>query len=1169
MASFDREKQIFLAALELPSAAERDAYLRGACADDSALYQRLQGLIAGHDQTGGPLDVPPSGLDIEATRDRSFAESVGAQIGPYKLLQEIGQGGMGVVYLAEQFEPVRRKVALKIIKPGMDTRQVIARFEAERQALSLMDHPNIAKVLDAGATTSGRPYFVMELVKGQPITQYCDEHHLTPRQRLEMLLPVCQAIQHAHQKGIIHRDIKPSNILVAEYDHLAVPKVIDLGVAKAISQPLTEKTMFTGIGQVVGTLEYMSPEQAKVNQLDIDTRSDIYSLGVLMYELLTGTTPLDKQRLKSAAWDEMLRIIREDEPPKPSTRLSESKDSLPSVSALRQTEPAKLTKLVRGELDWIVMKALEKERARRYETANGLATDIQRYLDDEPVSACPPSAAYRFGKFARRNKRAMVTTSLVAAALFLGLVGTAWQAIRATLAERQAVASAKAEASQRKVAEAAAESEREARTSETEQRQKAEASEQQAAEEAALAKAVNEFLQQDLLGLAGAEAQLDAKLQPDPNLKLATLLDRALASVEDRFADQPRVRADVQATLGQAFFSIGRFGASAMLREQVRRYRETTLGLEHPDTLRAMGNLAESYRCQGNYAEAEPLHTQSLEISRRVLGPEHPIRLNSMNNLALLFKQQARYVDAERLLTECLQIQRRLFGPQHPATRKSMSNLALVYQDQARYDEAEPLQTQSLEISRRVLGPEHPITLISMNNLAVLFKHQARYAEAESLITKCLEIQGRVLGPEHPDTLTSMNNLAWLHVLQARYDEAESLLTHCLEIEQRVLGPEHPDTLRVINNLAGLYKDQSKYDKAERLYVLAFETLCRVVGPEHPDTLTSMSNVALVYQDQARFADAEPLGTQCLEIRRRVLGTEHPDTLTSLNNLAVLYSAQGKYAAAELLCTECLDITRRIFGLEHSDTLTITNNLAGLYQNQGRYAEAEPLFAQFLEITRHLKGPEHPRTLISMNNLAVLYWRQKKLDQSIPLFEKLLEIRKRTQSDDHPDTLFVMANLGVNLRDAGRFAEAAPLLEEAYQASRKHPSLSWVERPLADVYLKAGKSAEAEALLQECLTLREKQAPNDWSTFNTKSMLGGALLGQKRFADAEPLLVAGYEGMKQRENTIPEPAKNRLPEALDRLIELYTATNQPDEAQKRRVERAKYPLAAESATEKK
>jgi serine/threonine protein kinase/tetratricopeptide (TPR) repeat protein len=434
------EQSLFLRALELPTPEDRAAYLNTACRDNPALRAELDALLAAHDRLGGALPRT-TGQEPAGPGPAAGGEEEGAVLsGRYKLVELLGEGGMGAVWMAQQTEPVRRLVAVKVVKAGMDSKQVLARFEAERQALALMEHPNIARVLDAGTTAAGRPYFVMELVKGLPITRYCDERRLTPRQRLELFVPVCLAVQHAHQKGIIHRDLKPSNVLVAPYDGKPVPKVIDFGIAKAAGQQLTEKTLVTGFGAVVGTLEYMSPEQAELNQLDIDTRSDIYSLGVLLYELLTGTTPLEKERLKEAALLEVLRLIREEEPPRPSTRLSESKDALPSISAQRQMEPAKLTKLVRGELDWIVMKALEKDRNRRYETANGFALDIQRLLADEPVQACPPSAWYRFRKFSRRNKTSLSAAGLVLVALLLGSGISTWQAIRATnavTAERQ------------------------------------------------------------------------------------------------------------------------------------------------------------------------------------------------------------------------------------------------------------------------------------------------------------------------------------------------------------------------------------------------------------------------------------------------------------------------------------------------------------------------------------------------------------------------------------------------------------------------------------------------------------------------------------------------------------------------------------------------------------
>jgi eukaryotic-like serine/threonine-protein kinase len=418
-ASRPDNEAIFHAARDLPDPDRRRQYAREACGGDEARIALVEALLAAADATDSLLDRPLAGIP-EATIDQPTTESHGTLIGPYKLIEPIGEGGMGSVWMAQQTAPLKRLVAVKLIKAGMDSRQVIARFEAERQALAMMDHHNIARVLDGGTTGGGRPYFVMDLVKGMRITRYCDEHHLTPRQRLELFIPVCQAVQHAHQKGIIHRDLKPSNVLVAIYDGEPVPKIIDFGVAKATGQQLTDKTLVTGFGAIVGTLEFMSPEQAEVNQLDIDTRSDIYSLGVLLYELLTGSPPFRRKELTQAGILEMLRVIREQEPTKPSTKLSTA-EGLPTLAANRGTEPAKLAKLIRGELDWIVMKALEKDRNRRYETANGFAMDVQRYLANEPVQACPPSAVYRFRKFVRRNRASLAPAAAGLATILVGL----------------------------------------------------------------------------------------------------------------------------------------------------------------------------------------------------------------------------------------------------------------------------------------------------------------------------------------------------------------------------------------------------------------------------------------------------------------------------------------------------------------------------------------------------------------------------------------------------------------------------------------------------------------------------------------------------------------------------------------------------------------------------
>src|SRR5262245_55038276 len=434
-----RTESLFWSALAITSPEERGRYLDQACGGDQQLRGRIEELLAAYPKVEGFLEsAAPS--SVATVPELLSSERPGALIGSYKLIQRLGEGGMGTVWMAQQTEPVKRLVAVKFIKAGMDSRQVIARFEAERQALALMDHPNIARVLEAGTTkgepggvSPGRPYFVMDLVKGMWITRYCDEHRLTPRQRLELFLPVCQAVQHAHQKGIIHRDLKPSNVLVALYDGKPVPKVIDFGVAKAVGQPLTDKTLVTGFGNIVGTLEYMSPEQAEINQLDIDTRSDVYALGVLLYELLAGTTPLDRKRVKESGMLEALRIIREEDAPTPSNRLARTEE-LPAIAANRGLEPAKLTRLLRGELDWIVMKALEKDRNRRYETASAFAVDVQRYLTDEPVQACPPSALYRFRKFARRYKAALATASAMGLALLIAVAVLATSTVSITRA---------------------------------------------------------------------------------------------------------------------------------------------------------------------------------------------------------------------------------------------------------------------------------------------------------------------------------------------------------------------------------------------------------------------------------------------------------------------------------------------------------------------------------------------------------------------------------------------------------------------------------------------------------------------------------------------------------------------------------------------------------------
>jgi len=792
-----------------------------------------------------------AGNSEDATRTvEVHGHASGLVIGPYKVIRQLGEGGMGMVYQAQQVQPIRRDVALKVIKPGMDSKQVIARFESERQALAMMDHPNIARVFDAGTTAAGLPYFVMELVEGIPITRYCDSRRLTIKERIELLIKVCQAIQHAHQKGVIHRDIKPSNILVKEQENRAEPKVIDFGLAKALGQQLSDATMLTNAGTVVGTLQYMSPEQAELGRHDIDTRSDVYSLGAVLYELLTGTTPLEAERLANANYIEALRYVREEETKTPSSRVRRSAE-LRAVAELRQCDPARLPKLLDRELDWIAMKALEKDRARRYETVNGLARDLERYLQAEPVEAAPPSAGYRLGKLVRKHRAWLATAAAFGIVLIGGAVVSLWMALRASRAE-------------------------------------------------AGTRAVNEFLQNDLLAQASAYNQARPDNKPDPSLTVRAALDRAASRIEGKFAKQPLVEASIRHTIGSTYHDLGLYSEAQRQFERALDLRRRQLGEKNADTLATMAGLAAVYEHSGKFKAAEPLYTKVLESERRLLGEEHPDTLKTMNGLAVTYGREGQYA-------------------------KSM----------AMYEHLVPME-------ERILGEDNFQTLRSMGNLAVSYDLLHKYDLAESLYRKNLELKRRFLGDENPETLDTMANLAALYSELGDLAKAQPLYETSLAAYRRILGDGHPHTVNDMNGLADLYRNVGNLKEAEKLFAQALDASGRGLGPEHPQALESMAGLAQTYADERRYADADRLFSKVLETRHRVLGADHPDSLAVAVSLGRLRIRRQQYSEAEPLIREALGIYQRT-DPESWDRYHCQNVLGASLVGQKRYSEAEPL----------------------------------------------------------------------------------------------------------------------------------------------------------------------------------------------------------------------------------
>ncbi|HXW17312.1 MAG TPA: serine/threonine-protein kinase, partial [Candidatus Acidoferrales bacterium] len=782
------------------------------------------------------VTAPAGGQSRSAPSKIEFGESVsGAVIGPYRLLELIGEGGMGEVWLAEQRVPVRRRVALKLIKAGMDTREVVARFESERQALALMDHPAIAKVFDAGSTPQGRPYFVMEYVTGVPITNYCDEHKLTTQRRLELFIRVCEGVQHAHQKAILHRDLKPSNILVSEVDGKPIAQIIDFGVAKATAQRLTADTLYTQVGMIVGTPAYMSPEQADSAGVDVDTRTDVYSLGVILYQLLVGILPLDFTKMPP---EQFRSRLREEDVQRPSTKFRTLGEQSTATAQNRGADAPALIRQVRGDLDAITLKCLEKDRARRYATPAELAADIERYLRNQPVLARPASFGYRARKYVRRHR---IGVSVAAGAMVLLVAGGVAQTLELRRIKRE--------------------------------RDRADR--------------VTQFM----TGMFKVSNPSEAR---GNDIRAREILDKASKDIDTGLAKDPELQAQMMHVMGVVYDSLGLYSKAEALISRAMEIRKQTLGVKNRNTLDSMSKLADILMEESHYPEAEKLSRETLDLRRRAFGPKDRDTLDSATQVASILNDESNFAEAEKINREVMETATREYGAQDEEARVSRQHLAIDLAYEGKFSDAEKMFSEIYERERARLGDDNPAVLSAQGNLGAILEQMERYPEAEKVYRDNLAAKTRILGPEHPYTLMTAGNLAQVLTHEEKYPEAEELLRDTYATKLKTLGAEHRSTLVTLGNLSELLQLEGRYAEAEKINRQTLDVERRTLGPDHTDTLQTMHNLGAILKSERRFAEAEQVWRESFERRRRTIGEEHPYTGDAAYDLASVLALEGK-----------------------------------------------------------------------------------------------------------------------------------------------------------------------------------------------------------------------------------------------------------------------------------
>lgn len=1132
------EAEIFANALEIVDLQSRVKYLDTVAGVGTSIRKRLERLLDYSLTNDGFLE---STVSIPSWSESTRIESVGDWLGPYKLIQEIGEGGMGVVFMAQQSSPLQRRVAIKVVKPGMDSQQVLARFEAERQVLAMMEHPNIARAIDVGVSEHGRTYFVMELVEGLPITRFCDEKKLDIRQRLELFLPVCLAIQHAHQKGIIHRDLKPSNVLVATYDDIPVPKVIDFGVAKALNPLISQNSLFTQIGQIVGTVEYMSPEQARSNPLDIDTRSDIYSLGILLYELLTGTTPLQSSEIKTLGWDEIVKKIREDDAPVPSQRLK-SIDNIDAVANSRQCEGKKLINALSGELDWILIKALDKEQARRYQNATELMEDIQRYLRGEEVSACPPSTYYRVTKYLRRNRFSLLAGGLVTASLALGFAGTAWQAWQANRASAQAEVQrdiAKREAERAREASAIAQNEAEKSRKESE-----------------ITRAVAGFVNEDLIAFA------DPNLEPDRDIRLREIIDRAANKMES-LKTAPLVEASIRYTLAKSYLGLGEYRSASIHAKKSWSLRNEHLPPSDGQTLESLLLCGEADLKLSNFHQAIKTFEQARQSFEKSSDGLKTLRLDSDFGYGVALANLGRLDEALKTLRDVVAGRQELFDKDHVSILDAEEEVAEVLLQKGEYFQSKKIFDDLTETVVNALGASHPLTFKTVAGSATVDFELGDFSSAkrkrESLLTKQIE----VLGKSHPETLLATSKLTLItrlttanqaNILEknlelfqiakeklgishavsidiaynvtellAEQGRAKEAIRYLEELQLALLewsqGPS-PNLLRLNYHIAGCLAFDGAYREALDLYRKTLTEQQTLLSKKHLDALKTEYGLAFLLLSIGDFSSAEKHLLNIISVATESDLKTHPIILIAESKLGTLESVLGRRNSLDRHRTAC-SVAKERYGENVRIVLELEIALAESLIRFGKMADAKAILMSGLSKLDESRFENRMLRTQLLDALAETLLSNSEFAEALRITHELLTERKAFLGDQHPLTVRSKNQLGVALVRSGKPSEGAEWIREALEQSRE---LFGKELPMTLTYqqnlastlgilaiTEPTRRRETLKLFEELSSIQSKWGVDhpDWLF----SQLGyvGALAQQNRLLQAEkicePLLL--------------------------------------------------------------